>query len=146
MTDAAKTGETDPDRLLAGMRPVLDPCVYLFCTTAQADHPARAHAILTFLEDEGLTLILPEDETTDPALTPVFRCRKITLRVHSALEAVGFIARIATRLAALGMGVNPVAGYFHDHLFVPEDRADEALEALRALAAAAAGGAARDEK
>lgn len=139
MTDAARAGETDPDRLLAGMRPVLDPCIYLFCTTRQTDHPARAHAIMNFLEAEGLTLILPEGKATDPALNPVFRCRRITLTVHSALNAVGFIAVIATRLAAMGMGVNPVAGYFHDHLFIPEDRAHDAMTALRALAEDASG-------
>ena len=58
----------------------------------------------------------------------------ITLEVQSSLAAVGFIARIATELARHGMGVNPVAGFFHDHLFVPEDRAEEALAVLRRLA------------
>lgn len=139
MTTGPHSGETDLDRLLAGMTPVLAPGVYLFCTTPRTDHPARARALMTLHEDEGLTLILPEAEAGDPALRPVFRCRRITLTVHSALEAVGFIARIATRLAAQGMGVNPVAGYFHDHLFVPEDRADDAMAALRALADEVAG-------
>jgi hypothetical protein len=59
----------------------------------------------------------------------------ITLEVHSSLEAVGFLAAIATRLAAAGIGVNPVAGYFHDHLFVPEARAEEAMRLLDELAA-----------
>ena len=63
----------------------------------------------------------------------------ITLNVHSALDAVGFLARVTTRLASLGMGVNPVAGYFHDHLFVPVDRAEEAMTALHEMAREAAG-------
>ena len=54
--------------------------------------------------------------------------------VHSALEAVGFIARVATALADAGMGVNPVAGFYHDHLFVPEDRAEDAMTVLEGLA------------
>ena len=58
----------------------------------------------------------------------------ITLNVHSSLDAVGFLAAITTRLATAGMGVNPVSGYFHDHLFVPADRADEAMAILEALA------------
>jgi hypothetical protein len=36
------------------------------------------------------------------------------------------------------MGVNPVAGYFHDHLFVPQDRADDAMAVLAELSSAAA--------
>jgi hypothetical protein len=32
------------------------------------------------------------------------------------------------------MGVNPVAGFFHDHLFIPEDRADDAIAILKQIA------------
>ena len=58
----------------------------------------------------------------------------ITLNIHSSLEAVGFMAIVATTLAAAGVGVNPVAGYFHDHLFVVTEHAETALLELRALA------------
>lgn len=46
------------------------------------------------------------------------------------------MARVAAVLAAEGIGCNPVAGYFHDHVFVPEDRLGDALAALKALARA----------
>ena len=59
----------------------------------------------------------------------------ITLNVHSALEAVGFLAVIVPALAARGMGVNPVAGFFHDHLFIPSDKAEDALDCLHQLVA-----------
>jgi hypothetical protein len=39
-----------------------------------------------------------------------------------------------TDLARAGIGVNPVAGFYHDHLFVPAARAGEAMAVLRALA------------
>jgi hypothetical protein len=59
-----------------------------------------------------------------------FPCRMITLNIHSSLEAVGFMARIATELAKHGMGVNPVSGFFHDHLFVPDGREQDAMAVL----------------
>jgi hypothetical protein len=43
---------------------------------------------------------------------------------------VGFIARIATELADHGMGVNPVSGFYHDHLFVPVGREADAMAIL----------------
>ena len=58
----------------------------------------------------------------------------ITLNVQSSLEAVGFIARVASQLAEKGIGANPVSGFFHDHLFVAEGREEEAVAALKTLA------------
>jgi len=57
----------------------------------------------------------------------------ITLTVHSSLEAVGFLAAITGRLAEAGISVNAVSAYYHDHLFVAEHRADEALRLLQSM-------------
>lgn len=56
------------------------------------------------------------------------------MKVHSSLEAVGLIATIAAKLKGCGISSNVVSGYFHDHIFVPLGREDEALQALRELA------------
>jgi hypothetical protein len=58
----------------------------------------------------------------------------ITLDVHSSLEAVGFIAAISARLTQANIGVNPVSGFFHDHLFVPFGREADALKLLAEMA------------
>ena len=58
----------------------------------------------------------------------------VTLRVHSSLAAVGLTAAVATALTGVGISCNVVAGYFHDHLFVPVDRGQEAVEVLSSLA------------
>ena len=57
----------------------------------------------------------------------------ITCDVHSSLEAVGFMAAIAAKLTELKIGANPVSGYFHDHLFVPDGSEREAMAALNEL-------------
>jgi hypothetical protein len=53
--------------------------------------------------------------------------------VHSSLEAVGLTAAVAAVLAAAGISANLVAAFHHDHVFVPADRAGEALDRLRRL-------------
>jgi hypothetical protein len=58
----------------------------------------------------------------------------ITLNVHSSLEAVGFMAAVTNVLTEQKIGCNPVSGYFHDHLFVPLGREEDALAALTKLA------------
>ena len=58
----------------------------------------------------------------------------ITLTVHSSLEAIGLLASVATSLATAGIPCNAVAAYHHDHLFVPNELADQALSVLRGIA------------
>ncbi|WP_259939187.1 ACT domain-containing protein [Jannaschia sp. W003] len=118
------------------MRPVLDPQPYVFATVRGPVPDVRS--IMRFEEAEGTTLVLAPEAARAAGLETAFPCRRITLNVHSALDAVGFLAAVTARLAAEGMGVNPVAGFFHDYLFVPEDRAADAMAALRAMAEEAA--------
>jgi hypothetical protein len=53
------------------------------------------------------------------------------LTVHSSLTAVWFLAAITTKLAQSGISVNAVSAYYHDHIFVPIERIQEALELLQ---------------
>ena len=128
-------GEIDLQKLLGSMSPELLPGIFVFATLPPGTPmPAGLDPVMIFRESEGDTRILLEEEAKSAGLSSVFRGRMITLNVHSSLDAVGFLAAITTRLATAGMGVNPVSGYFHDHLFVPADRAEEAMTVLRALA------------
>jgi hypothetical protein len=129
------SGETDLDRLVATLSPHLQDGVFVFVTLPPGHPgPTGCEPLMRFNEAEGATLILTSDEAQREGLDGVFPCRQITLTVHSSLAAVGFMAKITTALAAAGIGVNPVSGYFHDHLFVPLDRAEESIRILKELA------------
>ena len=129
------TGETDLDRLIASMAAELVEDVFVFATFPDRLIPVGLSPRMVFQEAEGTTAILLKAEADDHGIASEFPCRMITLNIHSSLQAVGFMARITTALARLGMGVNPVSGYFHDHLFVPDGREQEAMEELRSMAA-----------
>ncbi len=130
------SGETNLATLIRSMTPVLHPETYVFAKTDDAERARRTSARMIFQEAEAITLILEQSEAEREGFAYEFPCRMITLNVHSALEAVGFIAAVASELARHGMGVNPVAGFYHDHLFVPAARAEDAMAALKALSAA----------
>ncbi|TGQ74660.1 MAG: ACT domain-containing protein [Mesorhizobium sp.] len=133
-------GETNLRTLLASMTPELLDGIYVFATLASGvPQPKSLDPVMMFREREGVTLIVTEDAATAAGLAASFRCRMITLNIHSSLEAVGFLAAITARLAAAGMGVNPVSAFYHDHLFVPAERAEEAKGLLRELARESAG-------
>ena len=134
--DSAVTAPVrDRAAMIAGMKPLPDPAVYEFCTFPDhhADAATRAAALASFAEDEGLTLILPQDAARKAGVTPGIAMARITLSVHSALDGVGLTAAVAGTLADHGIPCNMVAAYHHDHVFVPAADAARALELLKAL-------------
>ncbi|MDH3667347.1 MAG: ACT domain-containing protein [Paracoccaceae bacterium] len=129
------SGGTDLERLIASMDPELRPGVFVFATIAPGvAMPSGLAPVMLFRESEGVTLIIDREAAEEARIAGSFPCRMITLKIHSSLEAVGFLARITGALAQAGISVNPVSAFFHDHLFVPEDRAEQAIELLRGLA------------
>ncbi len=121
------------DQMLARMSPELAAPTYLFVTVAQS--PAGIEPLMSLREDEGLTLIVSADQAAEHGLPVEHPMKRITLRVHSSLDGVGLTAAFSTALAEQGISCNVVAGYHHDHVFVPEADAERALAALRELSA-----------
>lgn len=84
-------------------------------------------------EPEGFTVICTEETARQKGWASEFPAAWLTLEVHSSLAAVGLTAALAAALAAREIACNVVAGYYHDHLLVPWDRADDAAACLHAL-------------
>ena len=125
--------ERDLAVLLASMEPERQPGSFVF--TTGDDVPAQARAVVVVREAEGVTVVLERAQADELGLAYDFVAAMISLRVHSALDAVGLTAAVSTELAGHGISCNVVAGYFHDHLFIPEADADRAVALLRELAA-----------
>lgn len=131
------TGERNLKILLQSMKPEMQPGVFVFCSLPKDQEiPARVKPLQIFYEQEGTAFIARLEEAEAAKLAYQFESRQITLMVHSALDAVGFLAAITACLAKAGISVNPVSAFYHDHLFVPQDRAEEAVGLLRDLAQA----------
>ncbi|KAK4062291.1 hypothetical protein Trihar35433_9112 [Trichoderma harzianum] len=128
-------GEKSLAKLLATLTTTLHDTIFVFATLADAsDLPPLEETQLLFKEKEGITAIVSREYATAHKIDFFFPCKMITLNVTSSLEAVGFMAVIATKLAEANMGVNPVSGFYHDHLFIPLGTEQEAVEVLNRLA------------
>lgn len=142
-------GETNLQLLLSSLSPELDPSTYAFCTlrpqkSDTAKEPVKdieqvlscgIVPLATYHEKEGLTLIVERLEAEKLAIdVPLEICpshfKRITLKVHSSLDAVGLTAVVATKLAEGGISANVVAAYYHDHIFVQCEKADTAMDLL----------------
>jgi hypothetical protein len=126
-------GERDLQALLASLEPVLRPGTFVFAVVGdEALLQAIAPEVMV-REDEGLSVVLPRERADALGFDYEYVAAWITLRVHSALDAVGLTAAVSTALADAGLSCNVVAGYHHDHLLVPADRAAEAIDVLADL-------------
>lgn len=134
------SGSTDLAELLSTMEPSLDPATYVVVTSPPGTD-APPGPLATVVESEGTSSVIERRALPDalargatPSDPPSMA--RITLTVHSSLLAVGLTAAVSSALAAEGISCNVIAGYHHDHLLVPVERAHDAIAVLEALSAA----------
>jgi len=127
-------GDTNLALLIQNMQPKLKEGEFVFASLDRKKFEGKKfNPICTFMEKEGVSLILNRDEadTNDIAYDSIFKM--ITLNIHSSLNAVGFLACITSELANQDISVNPVSAYYHDHLFVPAARVEQVIQILNQL-------------
>lgn len=113
------------------MQPVLMEGRYVFCSVSQAAYERlEIKPLGTFQEQEGITIIITEEQAKMTGLPYDSTWACITLRVHSSLSAVGFLAALAGQLAQAAISVNAVSAFYHDHLFVPWESRETAMKIL----------------
>ena len=128
-------GELELSKLLATIKPVLSSSTYVWATLPHdTPVPSSLPVQMLFREAEGTTLITTRNAADTEGIDYHFVSRMITLDLNSSLDAVGFLAFITNRLKALGVGINPVSGYHHDHLFVPAGSEEEVINCLQEIA------------
>ncbi len=117
------SGERDLAALLATMAPRLydEPYAIGLLRDGEAA-PVDTFALIA--EEEGRTVITGQ---------PDGGWARISLTVHSDLSAVGLTAALSRALADAGISANVVAGWHHDHIFVPWACRHDALAALQRL-------------
>jgi hypothetical protein len=129
---------SDLATLLASMEPELHPGTWAWCSLPPGVRANDVEVVASVRESEGVSVVVAESEALARAWPIAFRSAWITLRVHSDLAAVGLTAAFARALGDAGIPCNVIAGVRHDHLFVPAERAMDAMAALLALQARSA--------
>ena len=125
-------GETDLATMLATLTVSRRPDTYVFVCVPEPV-PLGDGVAAVIHEAEGVTVVATRDTAERNGWAVDFEAAWLTLDVHSALEAVGLTAAFSAALGAEGIPCNVVAGFHHDHLLVPVDRAEDAIVCLRGL-------------
>ena len=114
--------EEDLQKLLKSINPVLNKKIFVFCSVTKEE--------LKKIEVSPVCQFYEKEEAQRNGLEFIYPCKMITLNVNSSLNAIGFIAAVAGKLAEYKISVNPISAYYHDHLFVPADKAEQVMEIL----------------
>jgi hypothetical protein len=134
-TSKSMSGIQDIEELLSTMEPAISDGEFVFCMVKGGKYGdfAAARPIASFLEKEGLSLVLTKEAAEEQGFSfeGIYNC--ISLEVHSSLEAVGLTAAISQALSEVNIPSNVIAGYYHDHVFVPKVKAEHALSVLKSL-------------
>ncbi|MFX0124444.1 MAG: ACT domain-containing protein [Candidatus Hodarchaeota archaeon] len=120
--------------LIRSINPKLVENEFVFCTISEKQFSqSKVNPLLMFKEEEGITLIVERKVAEFNSLAYSRIWAWIILSVHSDLSAIGFLAAITKKLAKSGISVNIISAYYHDHLFVPVEQANEAMILLEGL-------------
>jgi hypothetical protein len=129
--------------MTAGMKPKphLAEGKYYFATVDESQLMNLANylggIVAIFREDEELTAVVSEDikddiaGLSDKGLKGPFAL--IRLGAQTDLYAVDILAKIIQALSKEKIAVNAFSAYYHDHLFVPYEKKEEALRILGKL-------------
>lgn len=84
-------------------------------------------------ETEGFTVVATMSRAAHEGWGHDFVASWLTIDVHSALAAVGLTAAFSRQLGRAGIPCNVIAGFFHDHILVPVEKAPAAVDVIEAL-------------
>ena len=127
-------GETNLDILIKTMEPCLNEGDYVFCTVDDLLSVNQNELVFYFKEKEAITIVVRKEFADKSQFEYSMIFKWITLTVHSSLDAVGLTAAFSTALAKESISCNVVAGFYHDHIFVPKKDALKAMDTLHCLA------------
>ena len=130
---ANPTGITDLKALIINMEPVLNKGEYIFASVPDTTAIPREMTVCEIKEKEGVTVVVSKKDAEKLGLPFEFVASWITLNIHSSLAAVGLTAAFSAELAQHHISCNVIAGYYHDHIFVQSDVAEQAMHALGEL-------------
>ena len=125
-------GENNLRKLVKSLNPKLNDGEYVFTTVNDIESLDIKEVICTFREEEGITLVLKKIKADQLGLKYYFIASWITLKIHSSLNAVGLTSIFQLNLPKI-KSCNIIAGYYHDHVFVPIKDSLRALNILRNL-------------
>ena len=127
------SGIADLKETLSSIKVSCDGIEYGFASIENNADIDRNKVLATFQENGRVALIASAEYLSAQKIEQEGPYAKLTIDIHTSLELVGLTAVLATKLADNGISANVVAAFYHDHVFVPYERKDEAVRLIESL-------------
>ena len=111
--------------------PFLNPGTFVFVTSSDSAI-AKTSSILIFKELEGYTHIINSHQNKEK-YNDLEKWAWITLNYQSELNEIGITAKFSNALSMEKIPCNVVAGFYHDHIFVPYNDRHKAIELIEKI-------------
>ena len=125
--------ELDINYVLKNLSPQLNEGVFVFCSVDNVKNIKEENIMASIVETEGITIVLKKEIADILKLPYSVTMNWITLNVNSSLELVGLSAIISKKFADNHISCNLMAGYYHDHIFVPVKDSNMVIKLLYEL-------------
>ncbi len=114
------------------LSPRLNKYSYIFCTYNKPIIK-DIDSISVFKESEGYTHIIRKIDADKLKINYKDEWAWITLDYYSNLDMTGITAAFSNALSSAGIACNVIAAFYHDHIFVPRDRQQDAMNILEKI-------------
>ena len=126
-------GKQKLELIISKLEPTLYKEPYVFTQAKDKLIANVQHIFALVREKEGTTLVMTQNQADQEQLRYTFLVARISLSIATELELVGLTALFSNVLAKAGISCNVIAGYHHDHLFVPFEHGEQALTLVQSL-------------
>lgn len=125
--------KADIRSLLKNLSPRVNAGEYVFCSISTNYKLKNIEVVASILESDSRTIVIRKEDAEEVKLHYDTSMSWITLDVVSSLEAIGLTSTISKKIADHKISCNIIAGYYHDHIFVPYSDHAKAIQLLKSL-------------
>ena len=118
------------NEIIKNLNPKLNKGEYVFCSIKDINDINMIDIVSSFKESEGYSIIISKEEAIKNSLHFYFVSAWITLEINSSLDSIGLTSAFSKELTEAGISCNVLAGYHHDHIFVPYHKKAKAMKIL----------------
>jgi uncharacterized protein len=124
------SGQKNLAEVIKSLKASCDNIEYGFAAVQNNKISIDDQVFCTVKENEGFTIIADKKYFETNGIKYDCPFAKLTIETHTSLDLIGLTAVLSKKLADNNIPANIIAGYYHDHIFVPYELRQKAIDLI----------------